>query len=153
MEQFGQVIESRGDKALVRVRRHEACKDCGRCGGALGGPDTKDSLVEVSDPLGVAPGMTVRLEGDDSSVLKASFIVYIIPLLAFIAGVIVGQNMTSYLSLVWNGEIAGLLLGFVFMGLTYWRIRQWDNRLGKDSRYQVKITDIVEMDLDKVLED
>ncbi len=123
MEEFGYVIDlPRSGYATVRMERSPACEGCGYCRRAT--EESTEMLLEVRDPLGVAVGQRVLLTVPASSVLKASLIFYLLPLLvlllvgALAARLAVGLVPDRHLPLV------GILAGLGGMGVTFAVLRR-----------------------------
>ncbi len=76
-----------GGRARVKVERLSACgKSCASC---LGGCADRDVLsVEAENPLGAKPGQRVVIESSTKGVLGAALLVYILPILCFLAAYI-----------------------------------------------------------------
>lgn len=140
MERVGQVLEERGERALVLLKRHLACEGCGRCGGILGGPDVKDEEVEVSNPIGAAKGEFVHVEIEDQKVLLLSFVIYLVPVLALVGGLLAGHEATVYYGWELDPNLVGVASGFALMFLVFLLIRSWDQLAQKEKKYQPVIT-------------
>lgn len=80
----GIVIEVINDVAKVKVGRHSDCKNCGAC------PGSDSVIVNASNKIGARPGQRVLFEVKEKNVLKAAFVVFILPLIALFIGVILG---------------------------------------------------------------
>jgi sigma-E factor negative regulatory protein RseC len=78
-EEVGTVIESWGVTARVLVKRNSACEHCPSrsCCASLGG-DLKG--VDVSNVIGAEKGQKVKIGISQKAVLKASFVLYMVPL-------------------------------------------------------------------------
>jgi len=144
MERVGRVLENRGERALVLLKRHLACEGCGRCGGILGGPDVKDEKVEVANPIGASEGEVVRIEIEDSKVLLLSFVIYLIPVLALVAGLLVGYWATGFFGWAMDPNLVGTGSGLVLMLLVFGVIRKWDQTWKRDKKYQPVITSLAD---------
>lgn len=72
--------------------------------------DTK--ILEVSDPFGVQPGDEVEIRISGSAVMKASMILYGIPLIMILTGILLGMSIFKNTSLP---EVFSFLFG---LGLT-----------------------------------
>lgn len=123
MEQVGLVVEVKDDKAIVAIRRHEVCAKCGGCGVAVSGKG--EIHLEALNQANAAVGQTVRVVSDTAHVLKASFMVYMVPLLALLIGLYAGQQL---------GPAAGfprldIILGAVFLLASYLLIRKYDRKV------------------------
>ncbi|MBS4031205.1 MAG: SoxR reducing system RseC family protein [Clostridiales bacterium] len=138
MEQVGQVIEVNGDFARVIVRRHDTCSKCGGCGVAIAGPG--DNYVDAQNVVNAVVGQTVKVTSDTSHVLKSSFVVYMMPILALLAGIYAGQELSSALGLFVRLDI---VLGLVLFFASYLFVRGYDKKIaGGNSK--VTVTAIVE---------
>ena len=122
----GLVVKSEGDLVSVKVKRKEMCGQCPAAGvcSSFGG---KDFSVEALNKCGAHVGDKVKLELRTSMFLKASFIVYAIPLLSFFvfsfAAYAICQRtgfpnkdvLTAFFGVI------GVLVGYIFVGLYHRR--------------------------------
>jgi sigma-E factor negative regulatory protein RseC len=145
MDHFGQVIELAGnDKALVRVRRNSACGSCGRCGGFFGDPEKRhEMLVEVNNPIGAKAGQLVRLEAKASEMLMAAFLLYFVPLVGLLLGLVTGRNWALKSLSTVNPDLFGLGIGLMVMVLVFLFLRIAEKRLTRGKRFKAVITAIV----------
>ena len=144
MERIGKVLEDRGEQALVLLKRHMACEGCGRCGGILGGSDIKDEEVEVANPIGAIEGEMVQVEIDDQKVLLLSFVIYFVPVLALLIGLIFGQWVVINFGWTIEQNLASVIFGFFLMFITFLFIRRWDQFIKKTNKYKPVITSLVD---------
>ncbi len=114
----GRVLEVEGDWAWVACRRQVECQRCaeGRgCGGGIIGRMLGDRLHKVRAATGaveVAPGDQVLIGLGEDAVLRAAAAVYLVPLLAALAGGIAASGLAGGGDLAAVlGAAAGLLLG------------------------------------------
>lgn len=91
--------------AHVRLLAGEHCEGCPASAVCKPGGDEARTL-EVSDPLGSRPGDRVRIRVMGSAVLRASFLVYGLPLLLLLLGVGIGAKLWP------TGTARGDLLSF-----------------------------------------
>ncbi len=147
LEQFGEVISVDDATAVVKVRRHSACRECGRCGLGITGGEAIDPVVEVNNPIGARVGQVVKITMDTKKMLLVSFVVYLVPVLSLILGIILGQFMIDSLELAAEGrtgEIASIVLGIFLMVVTFVFIRRWDKKVGSSARFKPVAVSIVE---------
>ncbi len=143
MEQIGIVTEVMDDAAVVKVQRHLACKKCGRCG-MLSGADRREMVVEVHNPLSAAVGQKVYLETDDRQAIFVSFMLYIVPLAALVAGILLWPKLAAaHLDLAGNQDLAAVAVGFALMSLVFVGLRLWDRRIKETGRFRPVITGFV----------
>ncbi len=84
-ETQGVVIEIMDNMAKVKVNRHGECKNCGAC------PGDNALVLEAKNPIQAKLGERVVFEIKETNMLKAAFIVYILPLIAIFLGCIAGN--------------------------------------------------------------
>ena len=110
------VNEKRGTAKVVFDRR-SACDKCRMC--LTAGGDKMKVYVEVKNTLQAKVGDKVGVAMNDKFVLKAAFIVYIIPVILVGAGLAIFRKLSDLLLLA--VVAAGLLLGAA-IGITVDRI-------------------------------
>lgn len=146
VEHYGQVMELTEDKrALVKIRQHLSCGNCGRCGGFFGDPEKNNHfLVEVLNPVGAKKGELVRLEARSSEMILAAFLLYILPLAGLLAGILAGRSWA--VSGAWGGspDLWGLGIGLVLMFGIFIFLRVQERRLKRGRRFKAMITSVVE---------
>lgn len=101
MFQTGVVTELNGENAVVRFKRVKACKNCNMCM-TIG---DNESVVELNNNLGAKVGDYVSVELHAKSILQASLIAYVFPLVALLIGLGVGSLVNDTV-----GIAAGLVL-------------------------------------------
>lgn len=143
MEQYGLVIETGGETAMVTLQQHLACGSCGRCG-MLSGSTGRDQVVEVLNPIRAQNGQRVILETDDRQILFISFMLYLVPLAALLAGIIAGLNLAGRLALGLNHELFAAGVGLAGMVVVFVLLRLWDNRVKGQDKYKPVITGIID---------
>jgi sigma-E factor negative regulatory protein RseC len=136
-EEVGTVIESRGGTARVLVKRNSACDRCPSrsCGASLGG-DLKG--VNASNGMGAREGQKVKIGISPKAVLKASFILYMVPILALIIGAVLGNYLGPQHREVWTVSLG---VGF-FVG-SYFVIKALNTYLENKAEYLPVITGIL----------
>ncbi len=82
----GTVIAVDGENATVAFKRSKACGDCHACI-SFG---TDQAQTAIRNTLGAAIGDRVAIELHQGSVFKASLILYGLPLVLLLAGVLLG---------------------------------------------------------------
>lgn len=140
MERIGTVKEVKGETAVVHLRRHLSCENCGRCGGLLGAEDRRDHYVEVLNPIGAEKGESVLIEIGDRQALFIAFLLYLVPLIGLVVGIVLGLKGASLLGWESYRELAAAGAGFLLMGLIFVLISLWDRRVKRSGRYRPVIT-------------
>ena len=121
MEQKVRIIQTKPDGTAKAVHiRESACSgDCHKCSGC--GATKQTMVLCVENPIGAKAGDWVIMEAKSSAILKAAAALYILPLVLFIAGFLLGEHLWQKGILV---SLCSLLLGFVLVKLLDRRMSQ-----------------------------
>ena len=105
MQQLVKVLSCHADgSAQVACLRQSACSgDCHKCSGC--GAVEQTMIFTARNPIGARPGDTVTVESATGPVLKAAAVLYMLPLVLFIAGYLVGMQWDL------GGLVGGLAFG------------------------------------------
>ncbi|EEG77707.1 SoxR reducing system RseC family protein [Dethiobacter alkaliphilus] len=138
MEQVGTVVDVKDDIAIVAVRRHETCSKCGGCGVAVSGRG--DNYIEAQNVVNAVVGQTVKVATDTSNVLKASFVVYIVPMLFLLLGIWLGQVIDGEFGVMARFDI---VLGIIFLVGSYLVVRGYDKKMAAGEK-PASVIEIIE---------
>ena len=105
----GIVIAIEGTLARVKASRHSDCDNCGAC------PGDSAMVLDARNPLNAVIGQKVLLEIPETGMLKAAFIVYVMPLLASAVGAIAGGAAGT--NIAPDYSTAGQIIGGLFLFL------------------------------------
>ena len=92
MQQLVKVLSCEQDAtARVMYIRESACSgDCHKCSGC--GAVQQKMIFQARNPIGARPGDLVTVESATGPVLKAAAVLYMLPLVLFITGYLVGMQ-------------------------------------------------------------
>ena len=92
MQQLVKVISCKENgTAQVACLRQSACSgDCHKCSGC--GAVEQTMIFTAQNPIGAKPGDMVTVESATGPVLQAAAMLYLLPLVLFIAGYIIGMQ-------------------------------------------------------------
>lgn len=134
-QQEGIVLEIHGSMAKVKTSRHNDCENCGAC------PGNSALVMDARNVPGAKPGDRVIIEVQEVNMLKAAFIVYMLPLIAIFIGAVIGnllaEKMGYGLTLF---QVAG---GFIAFILSVLYIKLFDLNARNDVKMQPVITRIL----------
>lgn len=143
MEQYGLVLENKGETAVVNIQRHAACSKCGKCG-LIGGGSKGNVVAEVLNPIKAQAGQRVLLESDDRRVIFVFFMLYMVPLAGLVTGILLWLALAGRLGLDKNQELIAFVFGLGLMGIIFFFIHAWDKRVKDSPRYKPVITGLIE---------
>lgn len=137
----GIVISREGANARVRTQRTGACESCAAKSGCstLGGG--KEMEVEAINSAGALEGDRVIIAFETSSLMKASFLIYIFPILSMMLGGFTGQKIAPFFNV--DPSAMSVIGAFLFLIIAFSLVRLSGNRLGKREHYKPKIIRIL----------
>jgi sigma-E factor negative regulatory protein RseC len=97
--------------------------------------------VEAINHAGAQVGQKVVLSFDTSPLLKATFLLYVFPIIAMIIGAFVGQQLAPNFNV--DASFLSAIFGFLFFGLTMLFVRSKGNKLAKKDEYRPKIIRVI----------
>ncbi|NLK21096.1 MAG: SoxR reducing system RseC family protein [Epulopiscium sp.] len=123
--EIGKVIDVREKFISVSMIRNEACQKCGAC---THGYKAEEMILEADNLCSAKIGDWVEIDLEYSDFLKATFIMYGIPLMSLFIGFFLGYYGSIYLGYENIQEPAGIVSGFIFMAISYLWIRLREKR-------------------------
>lgn len=101
----GIVIKTEQGRAKIKMSRHSHCESCGSCPGA------NAIVYDICDNLGVQRGSKVLLYIPEKNMLKAAFVMFILPMLITFFFVFVGIALAPTIGIIpyYGGTILGAL--------------------------------------------
>ncbi len=126
MAEKGMVVELKDNLAVIKMKRTEACAKCRAC---VNGLSEKDMIMEAENQCSAQVGDWVELELIENGFFYAVLIMYGIPLLAFMAGLLLSYFvlMPRFLPLS-SPDLPSFALGIVFTCLSYLWIKSQEHR-------------------------
>ena len=135
-DEEGIVVEVNGNTAKVRAAKHGDCKNCGAC------PGDNAIVLDTQNPIGAKPGQLVAFAIQETNMLQAAFIVYIMPLVAIFVGALAGGKLADkFGQTVISFQIGGGILAFV-LSIIY--VKLYDKSSRKNIKMQPVITKILD---------
>lgn len=132
MKEVGTVIKTEGDLCRISVRRKSACgENCASCKATC---SSREHICTAKNSVGAKTGDRVVVETDSRKVLKSAFLVYILPILVFLA--VFAAVLECGKSQLISALCAIFGAAAVFVGL-----RIYDSK--KESEIMPNVTDIL----------
>ena len=112
----GIVLKSSGGIAEIALKENDSCEECSA---KIFCSPQKNKLrkLEVSDPFGTLPGDEVRISVRGKEVLKASLLLYGVPLFLILTGIFLGMNLFKNYK---YAELYSFLGGISLSGLYFY---------------------------------
>jgi sigma-E factor negative regulatory protein RseC len=126
--------------AWVQTQRSSACKSCSSRNSCSSSEQGQDMEVEVLNKVGARVGDEIILNLDTGPLLKATFLLYVFPILCMIAGAVVGHRYA--LSRGWDPSGLSAIVSLVALVISFIFIRLRGNRLSRKSAYKPQIVRI-----------
>lgn len=146
MAEKGLVTELKGENAVVVMVRTEACAKCRAC---ISGMSEKEMIIEAENVCGANVDDWVELELQENGFYNAVLIMYGIPLLAFLAGLLLGYFVIiPYFAGGDAKDILSFGLGLFFTFLAFLWIKLNENKW-EAKKYRPIIARITEPDTGK----
>ena len=114
------------DHAEISVPRKSACgHDCEECAGC--GVTGAAVHARASNPIGARPGQKVVVESSTKNMLRIVVLVYLIPVVLFLAGYLVMLAVTASVAVQYTVAVLGAVVGVL---LAVWYDRRVKARGG-----------------------
>lgn len=116
MNKTGIIVRKNKNKAIVQIDKTGECGDkCEGCSAACNVPRIE---VEVENTLNASIGDYVNIVAKHKTLISSSFILYTIPLLAFMVGIFAGVKISNYYMFA-DSELVAIGFGFLFLVVAY----------------------------------
>ena len=141
IEEEGIVMEVWDGLAKVSIIAKSACEKCASADVCHPGGD--DSYMEATNPLGAKKGQKVKVVLAPQVYLKASIILYGIPMAVFVAAAIIGKNAGLKYGEAAQSDLWAFLSGMTFMLVSFFFIQRYNKKVEKTQEYKPVIVEII----------
>jgi sigma-E factor negative regulatory protein RseC len=138
----GIVIKVNSSTAWVKCTRSAACESCKAkdfCD-TVGGSDD-DVEIEAINAAKAKVDDRVTISFKTSSLLKVSFLVYMVPVLFLILGVVIGDKIAAIFN--YDQSIFSVLAGLLFLLAAFFFVKTKGSKMSKKDEYKPKIIRIL----------
>lgn len=140
IEEEGIVSETEGSIAKVAILTKSACEKCAASGVCHPGDQ---ELMEAANPLGAQKGQKVKVVIAPQLYLKASIILYGIPMAVFIAAAIAVKKAAIALGSEANADLWAFGAGVLGLLITFVFLRSYNKKVEKTQKYKPVIVEIL----------
>lgn len=132
IEEEGVVLGLEGDLALVQTERRTTCGGCtasGTCGTSLLDRllGRRPVILRARNRAGAGPGDHVSVGVEESALVRAAVVAYLVPVLSLIAGALLGQALARGWGT--SSDVPALLGGIVAFALALFHLRRYSGAL------------------------
>ena len=132
MWEEGIVIAVKGTKLKLRIKSNPACGHCRMCVTS----QQAMMITEAENSVGAKVGDKVLLKTPGTWLLKAAFLIYVVPVLSLIMGLVVGITVTG-------SEMIGGLMGLGCLMLCFTLMHLYDKKVRANDSLRLRILRIV----------
>jgi sigma-E factor negative regulatory protein RseC len=136
MEEEGLVVEEQGSTVLIRTQRSSSCDSCSSKKSCASIGETGDMLVEAENFVGVHVGDRVVYSVGTASLIKAGLLLYLVPVIGFIAGVVLGRPLQETYLTSYNADLVSGVLGVAFLAVAFLGLKLFGNFASKSPSYR-----------------
>lgn len=137
--EIGTVQEIKKTYAVIKVQKSSACEQCSSRGTC--DISNKDTTVEVVNDLRAKEGDLVELSMPEATLLKASFLVYLLPVIALLAGAFSGKALADAMDI--NQTLASLAGAFLLTGIVFYILIRRHRSEEYQNKYRPRMTRIL----------
>ena len=136
MEETGTVVGVKDRTAMVSTEAKGICHSCSARGLCHMSGKKGRMEVEAWNRIGAGIGDRVQIRISGRSTLTAAFLLYLVPLLGFLLGVLIGQSLTG-------NQVWAVVVGLAFLAAIYGGIRILDRRIGRKDGMRPEIVRVL----------
>lgn len=140
MEQIGFVRKVEKDNMELEVRRVSGCGN--KCQECSSGCEVVPHIIVIPNNLNAKVGDFVEIHAEVSSLLKYTFIIYMVPFIFLIMGIVIGNLLFKSIDID-RREMFSLLSGLIFMIISYFILRIIDKKIGRKDNTTIKAIKIL----------
>jgi len=137
----GIVTKADSSAAWVKTIKTGACEGCSARGSCHSLGNNAEMEVEAINQAGAQVGDRIVLLFETGSLLKATFLLYVFPILLLIAGAALGQEIAPYID--FNPSGLSALTGFSFFIAAVLIVKVRANKMALRKEYRPKIVKIL----------
>jgi sigma-E factor negative regulatory protein RseC len=136
--------------AWIKIVRSGACESCSSRHSCSAGKGDQNQEVEAVNDVHARAGDRIQVAMATGSLLKATFLLYLFPVLCMIVGGLIGHWASE--NLHFQGSWLSVVLSMAFLALAMTLVRIKGRRMGTDKAYQPRIVRIIGRDPVSALE-
>lgn len=136
----GIVDKISANNAVIKIQRSSACAKC-EARGACHTLSDKEIVIEVANNLQAKAGDVVEISVPTNALLKLSMLVYLLPVVALIAGSYGGGALAKSFHIY--SALGSIIGGIIAMCITFYLLKLFDRAALSKAEYHPKMTRIL----------
>lgn len=143
LEEEGRVTAVDGNYAFVAARPSSSCDGCSQKGvcHVLGG--SGDMIIKAVNDVRAGIGDSVVVAVSSRTFLKASAVIYLLPVAALIAGGVFGKSIAPHLEINIQAETLSAIFGFTSLVVSFAAVRLLSDKIGQSKANQARVIKVL----------
>lgn len=142
MEERGIILETKGRTALIKAARTGACENCASKK-SCASSNQDEMCIEAVNDIGAKVGDIVVFTVGAVSVMKAGVLLYLVPVISFIVGIVAGKIMADAFIPQANADLVTGIVGVIFLALAFLGLKLYNRKIDKNESMQVRVLRVV----------
>lgn len=143
--EIGEVVQVFHKTVQIRVEQQEKCGTCEAKSSCHANDSNKlkEKFVTALDPFGLKVGQRVKINLDSKNLVKASIIIFGLPLIGFFLGVASGAfiaKMNAYKDYL---DLCSIIGGFLGMAIAIIILRVYNKKLEKSNTFYPNVVELI----------
>jgi sigma-E factor negative regulatory protein RseC len=143
LEEVGVVVRVVGELVIVKTKRSSMCDGCHSGGFCKALGESSDMEVAARNEVGAKVGDEVKVTVASKTFLKASFLVYMVPVTALILGALLGTKVGPTLSPETSSDLFPVVFGLMLFLLSFVLMKLWGKGIRGDGPYYPVVSEIL----------
>lgn len=144
LEEEGRVTAVDGGYAFVAAQPSSACEGCSQKGvcHVLGG--SGEMIIKASNVIRAEVGDRVIVAISSKTFIKASAVIYLLPVTALITGAVFGKSIAPHLSLNIQPEAVSAIFGFTSLLVSFIAVKLLSARIGESEAGRARVIRVLD---------
>lgn len=143
VEEEGIIVNVIDGRAIVKAQRSGMCGSCS-ASKSCHMEGEKDMMIEARNPVEAKVGQRVKIALASRSILYASIVIYLIPLMSLFIGALAGRWVAIGLNYAINQEISEATVGIIFLVASFLILRMYFKKIEGNPDFIPIITEILD---------
>lgn len=143
VEEEGIIVDVIDGKAVVKTQRSGMCSECSAVK-SCHMEGEKDMMVEARNPVGAKIGQRVKISLASRSIIYASIIIYLVPLIFLFMGALAGRWIALYLNYSAREEFFEVTIGTMSLVASFLILKVYNKKIEESSNFRPTITEILD---------